>query len=198
VILAFCRSYGWLGVLSDPPLQECILGFNLHLLCAGVASDCCGGGLLKENMQLKRTIIIQVFEHGIQLNEEFKHSVNGGDEAKYRELRDQVEKFDEKQMEPSEKQAAKILSKNSQHRLAESLLRVVVSNENSADETLPDLLGTIFGKNPSTIEQAVKRFSRVERKIILNSLEFGWADVKTDFNATTIADRDGRLHRLSD
>jgi hypothetical protein len=56
-------------------------------------------------------------------------------------------------MEPSEKQAAKILSKNPQHRLAESLLWVVVSNENSADETLPDLLGTIFGKNPSTIEQ---------------------------------------------
>jgi hypothetical protein len=169
----------------------------LGLFCCVLASADVGAA---ENCSKKICTsdeLIQVFDHGIQLNENFKASVNGSDKAKYQDLRVQTEKFDETQMQPGEEQAAKILSTKSDSKLAHSLLTVIVSYENSADETLSDLLGTVFGKNPTVIEQAIKGFSDADRKIILNLLEFGWANVKTDFGPKTVADRDKRLRRLT-
>jgi len=173
-------------------------GFALlgYFLCAMAWADVSAAETCSQKLCTSDELI-RVFDHGIQLNESFKASVSGSNKAKYEDLRAQTERFDETQMRPSERQAAKILSTRSDNKLAHSLLTIVVSYENSADETLADLLGTVFGKNPTVIEQAVMEFSDSDRKIILNLLEFGWGNVKIDFGPKIVVDRDKRLRRLT-
>jgi len=45
----------------------------------------------------------------------------------------------------------------------EKLLRLTVSYENSADESISYSLGVIFAHNPGAIENGIKEFSEIQR-----------------------------------
>lgn len=140
--------------------------------------------------------ITKVFNQGIALNEKFKKSVAGGDQAAYQLLRAQVEKLNEGKVIPCVERAGEILSAVDEPKLAHKLLQLVLSYENSADETISYSLGLIFGANPQVLEDAIKRFSTSEHKLIAERLEVGWLNAKPKFKKEVIKDREQRLQKL--
>lgn len=141
--------------------------------------------------------LVQVFEQGIELNEEFKKSASESDKSKYRQLSPRVEEYYQKRMWPAEERAATILAKHADPKLALVFLRGVLSFANFADESLADVLGRLYGKNPNVIIQALRDFSDADRKIVVSELTLGWGNVKSDFNPKIIDSRDARLHELA-
>jgi hypothetical protein len=148
------------------------------------------------NCTKSSTAIIKVFDQGIALNEKYKKSVASGDPTSYRQLRVQVEKLNEENVIPCVERAGEILSTLNEPRLVHKLLQLVVSYENSADETISYSLGLIFGANPQMRENALKRFTPSESKLIVERLEGGWLNAKSNFKKEVIKDRKQRLQKL--
>ena len=142
------------------------------------------------------TAITRVFDQGIALNEEFKKSVSSKDQATYQALRKQVEHLNVERVMPCVERAQGILSVRDERELAYKLLQLVVSYENSADETISYSLGMIFGVNPQVLENGLSRFGSVERKVVAARLEVGWLNAKVKFKKNVIADRERRLQKL--
>lgn len=140
--------------------------------------------------------IIKVFDQGIVLNDKFKKSVVEGNQAAYQSLRIQVEKLNEEDVIPCVERAGEILSKTDASKLAHKLLELVISYENSADETISYSLGLIFGANPQSLESAIKSFSPSEQKLISERLKIGWLNAKSKFKNEVIEDRERRLLQL--
>jgi hypothetical protein len=140
--------------------------------------------------------IAKVFEQGIALNEQFKKSVSGKDQATYQALRRQVEELNEGRVMPCVERAQRVLSVRDERELSYKLLQLVVSYENSADETISYSLGMIFGANPKVLENGLSRLGSVERRVVAARLEDGWLNAKVKFKKSVIADRERRLQKL--
>ncbi len=143
------------------------------------------------------TEIAKVFTDAISINDRFKKSIDDADRTAYDSLRPQVESFSEENLFPCVRRAAKILSKRNEPILMLNLLRLAVSYENSADETISYSLGVIFARNPGAIENGVKEFSESQRETLAKSIQFGWQNVKSGLSPAVIRDRDERLAKLS-
>jgi hypothetical protein len=140
--------------------------------------------------------ILEVFVHAIKLNESFKSALINKNENEYRPLRVQVESYSEEKLFPCVKHATAILSKQGNKEVLQKLMQVVVSFNNSADETLSTSLGSIFARNPNEIELSIKWFPKPERDIITKSVRTGWLNVKKDFDTNLVLERDARIQRL--
>ena len=143
------------------------------------------------------TEIAKVFTDAISLNDRFKKSLDDADRSAYDSLRPQVERFSEEDLFPCVRRAAKILSKGAEPVLMQNLLRLALSYENSADETIPYSLGIIFAHNPGAIENGIKEFSEIQRQTLTKSIQWGWQNVKSGLSTAVIRDRDERLAKLS-
>ncbi len=142
------------------------------------------------------TAIINVFEQAITLNEKFKKSVGMSDNEEYRRLRKNTEKFNEETVMPCVRRAAQLLSKRSKLVLMHEFMKLVISYENSADETISYSIGEVFAANPKIIESAIKEFPDNGRKLISNSVLTGWESVKPGLDAAIATNRDERIKRL--
>jgi hypothetical protein len=141
--------------------------------------------------------VADVLTHGIDLNETFKQSVKSGDQANYLALRKQVEHNDEEVVMPCVRRAAQILSKRSDPALMHKFMGLIISYENSADETISHSIGEVFAADPQAIESGIKKFSRTERQAIIDSILMGWTNVKPGLNAALIIDREKRIKHLT-
>lgn len=137
-----------------------------------------------------------VFAKAIDLNEAFKKAATGKDDEAYRSLRTKVERYGEDTAFPCVIKTSKILSNHNNPALMRQFLKLVVSFENSADETISSSLGTIFAYNPSAIERGIKDFPDAQRELIAKSVQVGWENSKKGLGASRIADRDKRIKRL--
>jgi hypothetical protein len=153
--------------------------------------------LAKETCVTDSAGIVQVFDKGIALNEKFKRSVAENDSKSYEVLRAQTEKLSERVVIPCVVRARAMLSDHDDPVLANRLLKLVVSYENVADETVSYALGQIFGENPKVLESAIRKFSHSEQKLILAQLQSGWINVRSKYSAA-VKDREIRLRRLRD
>lgn len=142
--------------------------------------------------------VIEIFDQGIALNEKFKTSVNGSDKDQYRTLRKQSESFGEKQLMPCVQRAARLLSKKSNLQLMKKLMEVVISYENSADETISYSIGSVFAANPDAVEVGIKSFPKASRQQIAEAIRAGWINVKPKVETGLAKDRDDRLRTLAD
>ena len=143
------------------------------------------------------TEIAKVFTNAISLNDRFKKSVDDADHTAYDSLRPKGESFGEETLFPCVKRAAKILSKRNDPILMQKLLRLTVSYENSADESISYSLGVIFAHNPGAIENGIKEFSETQRQTLTKSVQWGWQNVKSGLSPAVIRDREQRLAKLS-
>ena len=140
--------------------------------------------------------IIKIFNHGITLNQKFKKSVGGGDKDEYRKLRKSSEQYDEGTVIPCVRRVPQLLSKRSSPALMHKLMQLVISYENSADETVSYSMGKVFAANPEAVESGIKEFPKNGRKLIANSVQTGWVNVKAGLNAALVANRDERIKKL--
>lgn len=140
--------------------------------------------------------VIDVLGHSIVLNEEFKHSMNSGDDARYRSLRQQVEQYSEETTMPCMRRAKNLLVEKPDQKLILKLMEFVVSYENSADETVSSVMASVFVTHPNAVENELKRFPPLQRNIVLGSIEAGWADASKKLSAVKRRDRETRLRSL--
>lgn len=140
--------------------------------------------------------VIQVLHKGITLNEKFKKTVGGGDTSEYQRLRKDSEKYDETTVMPCVRRAAQLLTKSSNSALMHKLMELVISYENSADETVSYSMGKIFAGNPAVIEHSIKKFPAVGRRLILNSVQTGWVNVGPGLPPAVVKSRNERIKHL--
>jgi hypothetical protein len=140
--------------------------------------------------------IIKVFNMGVALNEEFKRSVRGADENESKKMRKQIEQYDQDAVMPCVRRASQIMEKHGEPLLMHKLMELVISYENSADETLSYSMGKLFAANPAAVERALKEFSPDGRKILSDSIRTGWVNVRPELPPGLGKNRDERLKKL--
>lgn len=144
----------------------------------------------------KSSEIIQIFDKGIVLNEKFKKSVGGDDKDEYRRLRKEIEQYDEEMLMPCVRRASQLMSRHSNPALMHKLMELVISHENSGDETISYAMGRLFAATPTAVEHTIKEFPPGGRKLISDSVQTGWINVKSELSSSTSKNRDERLKKL--
>ena len=140
--------------------------------------------------------IIQIFDKGIVLNEKFKKSVEGNDKDEYQRLRKKIEQYDEGVVMPCVGRASQLMSSRSNSALMHKLMELVISYENSADETISYEMGRLFAVNSKAVEHTIKEFPPSGKKIILKSIQTGWINVKPELSPSVGKSGDERLKKL--
>lgn len=140
--------------------------------------------------------IIEAFNKAKLLNTRFKASVGQADEGRYQRLRKEVEQYSETTVMPCVSSAAQRMAKRADPRLMLALMELLVSYENSADETISYSMGKLFAADPAAVERALETFSPIERKLIANSIETGWINVKPEYSSALRKNREERLKKL--
>jgi DNA invertase Pin-like site-specific DNA recombinase len=140
--------------------------------------------------------IIEVFNTAKLLNARFKASLGRPDEGEYQRLRKEVEQYGETTVMPCVSRAAQRMVNRADPRLMHGLMELLVSYENSADETMSYSMGKLFAADPAAVERALKAFSPSERKLISNSIQAGWINVKLEYSSALGKNREERLKEL--
>lgn len=140
--------------------------------------------------------VIQVLRQGIDLNERFKRSVISGDEATYKALRRQNEQYSEEAALPCVRRAVDLLDQQLDEALLRLLMAYAVSRQNSADETVPEALASVFAKHPDAVASGLRSFSPGHAKVLLRTMESGWPAIRRGLDSTLRQDRDERLRAL--
>lgn len=140
--------------------------------------------------------IIKVFNKGMILNEKFKKSVGAPDKDEYQRLRKESAQYDEETVIPCVSRASQLMANHADPALMHKLMELVISHENLADETISYAMGKLFSVNPSSVERALKEFPSNERKLIVDSIQTGWINVKPELSPALSKNRDGRLKKL--
>ena len=140
--------------------------------------------------------VVQVLERGIDINERFKRSVNSGDESTYKALRKQNEQYSEKTALPCVRRVVELLD----HALDESLLRKLmeytISRQNSADETVAEAMATAYARHPDAVAAGVASFDPARAKVLLRSIESGWAGVSKTLGSSVSQERENQLKAM--
>ncbi len=167
--------------------------FLSMILFIGVSSFAQANETCRANKSLE---IIKVFDKGIILNEKFKKTVGGSDKEEYKRQRKGIEKYNEETVMPCVRRAAQLLSQHSNPVLMRKLMELVISYENSGDETVSYAMGKIFSANPASVERTIKEFPSDRRKLIFNSVQTGWVNVKPELSPALGKNRDEQLRQL--
>jgi hypothetical protein len=140
--------------------------------------------------------IVKIFKEGRGLNQRFKETVAGPGQGSRANLRAALEQYDESRLMPCVRHAAQRLAAHADPVLMHELLVLVISYENSADETLSYAMGSVFGADPAAVERALKAFPAADRKRVHDRIQAGWANVKLDLPPALRKNRDARLANL--
>ena len=142
--------------------------------------------------------IVSVFKKAIELNEDFKKTVNTIPLNDHLKKREELEKFNEEVLAVRIEDCVKLLSAGGDTKLAAEFFKLLISYENSADERLSYALGKVFLHNPDLIIETFDKFKKSEQQYLYKTLEWGWRNViyvksKSDI---TLQDRSKRLNDL--
>jgi len=140
--------------------------------------------------------IAAALTRGIALNERFKRSAKSGDDARYQDLRKQVERYGEETAMPCVRKAQQFLERESDEALLRKLMDFTVSYENSADETVSEAMATIFARRPDAVAQMLQSFSPARGKVLMRSIESGWPGVAEILTAAERQEREAQLRAL--
>jgi hypothetical protein len=140
--------------------------------------------------------VLQVLRQGIDLNERFKRSVNSGNETTYKALRRQNEQYSEEIALPCVRRAVGLLDQQLDEALLRMLMAYAVSRQNSADETVPEALASVFAKHPDAVASGLMSFPLGHAKMLLSAIESGWPAVRRGLDSTLRKDRTARLRAL--
>lgn len=125
---------------------------------------------------LTRKEVINIIKRAIELNKDFKSTINK-DDGKYRKKRAEVEKYYEEILSPTLADVARLLSTDRDIDLAVEFFNLLISYENSADELLSYTLGEIFFKNPDFVNEVFCKLDKAKQEFIYRQLEWGFENV---------------------
>lgn len=134
----------------------------------------------KNDWKYSKREIISIFRKYVDLNEDFKSSVNTGigkSGKLYSVLRKDVEKYGEEIYVPKLKLLKTIICKEKDSELLSEFFKVLISTENSADEEPRWILGDIYLCQSDLIISEFRKLKKTEQKIILGDLNFGFLNV---------------------
>lgn len=140
--------------------------------------------------------VVLVLRQGIELNERFRRAVDAGDKSAYSELRQQNEQYNEDMALPCVVRAAALLDRQRDDTLLRQLLAYAVSRQNSADETIPEALASVFAKYPEAVTSNLALLSPGAAMVVLRRIEAGWPGVRGALEPAVRRDRDRRLKSL--
>jgi hypothetical protein len=140
--------------------------------------------------------IIQVLRQGVDLNERFRRSANSDDEASYKALRTQNERYSEQTALPCVRRAIDLLDQQFDEALLRGLMGYAFSRQNSADETVSEALASVFAKHPDAVASTLLSFPTGRAKVLLRTIEYGWHGVRSGLEVALRQDRDDRLRAL--
>jgi hypothetical protein len=140
--------------------------------------------------------ISQVLARGIDLNERFKRSVKSGDDSAYRALRKQNEQYSEETAFPCVQRASELLDRDLDEVLLRRVMEFAISRENSADETVSEVMATVFVKHPDAVAAGVATFPPSRARVLLRSIDSGWPSVKRTLEPTLRQEREAQLKVL--
>ena len=127
--------------------------------------------------------IISTFKKLIQLNEDFKSSINSGvgkSGRSYHDLRQEVESYEEVVFNPKLETVKKIVCKNEDRELLTEFFTVLISFENSANEYPRWILGDIYLCQPDLVISVFKKLEKPHQRIVYDDLDFGFRNVTYD------------------
>src|ERR1044071_5045526 len=110
--------------------------------------------------------VVEIFQKGIELNEQFKREKNLDRQIK---LREEAETFEEDKLVPAMRSCVEQLTAGKSG-LVEEFLKVILSYENSADEELSELYLQLYIKNPDLTENAIKKFRKTKQQQLIGRL----------------------------
>jgi hypothetical protein len=108
----------------------------------------------------------------------------------------EIEKYDEETVMPCVRRASQLMIEQSDSVLMHKLMELIISHENSADETTSYALGKLFTNDPAAVEHAIEKFPMHGKKIIFNSVQTGWENVRPELSAALRRNREERLAKL--
>lgn len=138
----------------------------------------------------------KIFDESIKLNEAFKKSADGSDDAEYRRLRKQVELYEESTAIPCLKRTVILLRQKSDDSLVHALFAHALSHENSADETESEVLATIFVRHNDAFMLAWRRSSVETNKAVFARTESGWELIRGKYHTIKQRQVNSRLKQL--
>ena len=140
-----------------------------------------GGYSQEENRQKDiRKEIISTFKKLVQLNEDFKSSVDSGvgkSGRSYHDLRKEVESYGEDFFDSKLKIMKNTMCKNEDRELLTEFFNVLISIENSANEYPRWILGDVYLCQPDLVVTVFKKLEKPHQRIIYNDLDFGFRNV---------------------
>jgi hypothetical protein len=116
----------------------------------------------------------KIFNRAIFLNENLKKLADSISLEKYQQLLSALESFHEDTLNPAFSSCVKYLSSGKDSALSFHLLKLLLSFENSADESLTTGFAEIYYYNPDLVEITFNKFDSQEKKKLLKRLLEGW------------------------
>ena len=171
-------------------------GLTLFILtCSFFFSQPCLGGGIDSYSQSE---LIQILKDAIEINEKFKKTVVVDQMQEYQERRKEVENYYEDKLSPRFKEYVSSITQNNDIELSELFLEMVISYENSADESLSFTCGELFRKDPNLILDVFDKFTNQEQKYLYKQIEFGWEQIiATDkLSESELVNRNSDLNKL--
>ncbi|MBI4378657.1 MAG: hypothetical protein HY578_06140 [Nitrospinae bacterium] len=132
--------------------------------------------------QSKQEAVLKVFKNAIELNEDFKNSVKTLPLEVQQKKRIILEQYQEKELSVALSDCVSLLSSDNDTNLALSFFDLLLSLENSADETLAYAFGEVFLNNPDLVIRTFDKLKRQEHKTLYPLLEWGWKNITTQKN----------------
>ena len=138
----------------------------------------------------------KILNESIRLNEAFKKSADGSDDAEYRRLREQVELYEESTAIPCLKRSVILLRQMPDASLVDALFAHALSHENSADETESEVLATVFVRHGDVFTAVWEKSSVETKKAVTTRLESGWELTKAKYPSPKRQQVELRLKRI--
>ena len=138
----------------------------------------------------------KILKESIRLNEAFKKSADGSDDAEYRRLRKQVELYEESTAIPCLKRSVILLRQMPDASLVAALFAHALSHENSADETESEVLATVFVRHRDAFATAWGKSSVETKKVVITRIESGWELIKAKYSSPKQRQVESRLKQI--
>lgn len=120
----------------------------------------------------------------------------GADKDECQRLRKELEQYNQEKVMPCVRRASQHMASHADPLIMHKLMELVISYENSADGTISNSMGKLFATDPATVERGLKEFPVMGRRLIADSVQTGWTNVKAGLAAACRKNRDERLKKL--
>jgi hypothetical protein len=122
----------------------------------------------------KYASVHKIFDRAIFFNENLKKLADSVSVEKFKQLLSADESYDEDTLGPAFNRCVKYLSSGKDSALSFHLLKLLLSFENSADESLTTGFAEVYYYNPDLIETTFNKFDSQGKKKLLKRLLEGW------------------------